>query len=508
MKKSIYSLFIIAGALFVSCDDYLDENPDNRTTIDSADKVTKILVSAYSETLPILVLEQMSDNVTDRGSAYDWYNNNCADAYKFNEEFSSTSTDSPYEIWENTYAAIAAANTALEAIDELEAEGADDDMSAQKGEALLCRAYGHFTLCNVFCQAYNPQSSDTDLGIPYMKEVETSAINSYDRGTVAEVYENIAADLEEGLPLINDNLYTTPKYHFNKAAAYAFASQFYLYYGDYERAVECATTAIGKDPTSKLRDYSNWKSNTSSSEYTADWVDSDQTTNFLLHGCYSLAFRMLRSRAALTYALQYETMRSQGPWGSSSALVFGSTVYYYSTGATPAYFFPKQGEYFVYTNETAGIGYAHIVNVMFSTEKTLLNRAEAYTMLGEYDLAAADLSYFYVGSAYTSGTVSACSAEEIVSFYEDASDLYKKTISPRFTVEAGTQENMIHACLHARRVLTVHEGTRTLDLKRYGIAYTHELENDANIEITPFDPRLAVQIPSLVIEAGMEANPR
>ena len=38
------------------------------------------------------------------------------------------------------------------------------------------------------------------------------------------------ADLEEGLPLIDDNIYLRVKYHFNKKAAYAFAARFYLYY--------------------------------------------------------------------------------------------------------------------------------------------------------------------------------------------------------------------------------------------------------------------------------------
>ena len=67
-----------------------------------------------------------------------------------------------------------------------------------------------------------------DRGIPYIKEPETSVNPQYSRGTVAEVYQNIAADLEEGLPLIDDNIYSRVKYHFNKKAAYAFAARFYL----------------------------------------------------------------------------------------------------------------------------------------------------------------------------------------------------------------------------------------------------------------------------------------
>ena len=107
--------------------------------------------------------------------------------------------------------------------------GNPQSLSAQRGEALLCRAYNHFVLATTFCKAYST-NADKDLGIPYIKEPETSVNPQYSRGTVAEVYQNIAADLEEGLPLIDDNIYSRVKYHFNKKAAYAFAARFYLYY--------------------------------------------------------------------------------------------------------------------------------------------------------------------------------------------------------------------------------------------------------------------------------------
>lgn len=177
----------------------------------------------------------------------------------------------------------------------------------------------------------------------------------------------------------------------------------------------------------------------------------------------------------------------------------------YYSGATPSYIFPKQMEYFVYTDEVQGIGECHILNVRYSADRTVLDRAEAYTLLGQYDEAAADLSSFYIASE---GTSASLDAETISSWYEEADETYKKPIAPRFTVSAGMQENLIHACLHARSILTLHEGTRLLDLKRYGIAYTHEVDGEASIEIQPYDPRLAVQIPNLAIEAGMEPNPR
>jgi hypothetical protein len=62
--------------------------------------------------------------------------------------------------------------------------------------------------------------------------------------------------------------------------------------------------------------------------------------------------------------------------------------------------------------------------------------------------------------------------------------------------------------LHARRIAAAQEGTRLQDLKRYGIAYTHVCDGATNIEIEPYDKRLAIQIPGNVASAGMTENPR
>ena len=50
--------------------------------------------------------------------------------------------------------------------------------AAQRGEALICRAYNHFVLATTFCKAYGT-NADKDLGIPYIKEPETSVNPQY-----------------------------------------------------------------------------------------------------------------------------------------------------------------------------------------------------------------------------------------------------------------------------------------------------------------------------------------
>ena len=60
----------IAGAVLlssVSCSKFLDELPDNRAELDTADKIYKLLVSAYADRTYVRMCELASDNVDDQG---------------------------------------------------------------------------------------------------------------------------------------------------------------------------------------------------------------------------------------------------------------------------------------------------------------------------------------------------------------------------------------------------------------------------------------------------------
>ena len=234
-----------------SCDDFLDTLPDNRTDLDTPEKITKILVSAYPTANWNLITEYYSDNTDDNSDRYQMYDRLSEEIYLW-KDTRETGDDSPLTLWNSCYSAVASANQALQAIERL---GGGENLQAQRGEALLCRAYGHFMLSYVFCNAWTESGKDTDMGIPYSTEPETTVRPQYDRETIGKTYEHIAADLEEGLPLIDDNNYDVPKYHFNRKAAYAFAARFYLYYGKYDKAIECANVVLGEDPSLVLRDW-------------------------------------------------------------------------------------------------------------------------------------------------------------------------------------------------------------------------------------------------------------
>ena len=118
-----------------SCDDFLDTLPDNRTDLDTPEKITKILVSAYPTANWNLITEYYSDNTDDNSDRYQMYDRLSEEIYKW-EDTRETGDDSPLTLWNTCYSAVAAANQALQAIDRL---GNGEDLQAQRGEALLCR---------------------------------------------------------------------------------------------------------------------------------------------------------------------------------------------------------------------------------------------------------------------------------------------------------------------------------------------------------------------------------
>ncbi|WP_288734875.1 RagB/SusD family nutrient uptake outer membrane protein [uncultured Phocaeicola sp.] len=511
MKTKKNLLYICAAATAIcglaSCNDFLDTMPDKRTEIDTPEKVRDILVSAYPNYTSMPLFEYMSDNYDDNGDGYNYSDNIVSEAYHW-EDIIETDQDSPSGIWRQTYAAIAAANQALVAIEEM---GNPEECMPYKGEALLCRAYGHFALANVFCMAYNEATASENLGIPYITAPETTVGITYDRGTLQEVYEKIDADIEAALPLIEGINFDVPAYHFNEKAAYAFAARFNLFYGkDYDKVINYATQAIGEDPTSVLRDLNGYDKFTNQEEWGRGYVSQDEPANLLLTTNYSRYPRLYNQR----YAITRDLMNASLVWslfpGNVQLPVY--RVVFQTNYVT--YFVPKIIEFFEITNPVAQTGYIHIVLPIFTTDETLLCRAEAHILKKEYDAAATDLSYWYQKKG-----IEAHTAAEIIEFYDEPSgnndETHRCDPANRTPLNTGVtydhdQTCMLYAVLHARRVETIHEGHRWPDIKRYGLTVTHNIHNGEPIALEANDLRKAIQIPEEVLSApgNMTPNPR
>lgn len=532
IKNIIYkgSLMLASVAILASCSDQLDTLPDNRTTLDTPKKIAGLLVTAYPDRTPTLFNEWMSDN-TDYMGAQNSQGNRGGDQYFFWQEQTEGGNDSPEMVWMLYYEGVYKANEALAAIEE-QGGPKNDILRNSKGEALLIRAYDHFILANEFCRPYNGKTSTKDAGLYYATGIAdfSAAAEQSNRGTVADVYAKIAADIEAGIPLLNDT-YEVPKYHFNKQAAYAFATRFYLYYEKWEKAKEYADKLLGSNPAASLRDYRALQAMPLSKSEQAvkiaeAYCSASADCNLLVQTSVSnagmaLAPWLTSKRYTLTnYLSETELFQSNNIWGTSSNLIW--KPFTVNSGESNFALLMKLPREFEIRNTTTGSGYLRTLNVDFTMDEALLNRAEAEIMLGQNDAACADMTIWMKNFFNTNVTLTPTSVQTyfktVPYAYADAAKMvpsFKKHISPRFAIDAegSVQESLLQCLLNFRRIETVHQGMRWMDIRRYNIEIPRRLigangKPSQNLDwLEKDDPRQVVQIPQSIREAGVAGNP-
>lgn len=497
MKRIVY---ILSAALVInlltSCDDFLDKVPDNRTELNSVDAVAELLTSAYASASYMQFCESMSDNAGDKGSGAAFVQEN-EEAYFWSEQFTSSFQDTPEYYWNSSYEAIAAANQALKAIEEL---GSPDDALPYKGEALVARAYAHFMLVNLFAKTYNPETASNDLGIPYISVPEDVVIKEYYRETVAKVYELIRKDLEMGLKLIQDQAYEVPKYHFNVAAANTFASRFYLYIGEWENAIICANKVLSNDPSKQMRDWNHEYADYTYYELRARYTHSEESANLLLAGQVSWWGRQLASaRYSLSGDKRDEILATNITGGRWAYKLYGSNELYLNI--------PKLEEHFKYSSINATTGRGYIMSPLFTIEEALLNRAEALAMHNKFDESVNDLNTYLSKRITNFAPEHLLTIDRINTWYSDKGD----DLNPFYSFTAE-QLPMVKCVTDFRRTEYIHEGMRWFDVRRFRLPVEHNIKNtigeDDVVVLQPEDLKKECQIPQLAIEFGLKANPR
>lgn len=521
-RKSLYILLLTVLGLS-SCN-FLDKNPDSRTEIDSKKKVRLLLVNAYDAPNYGPLGEFSSDNVIDNNTPDDQgfvnkkqpFNQGYNQVFGWEDVTAFSQQDSPYYIWQLCYRNIAVANQALAAIEKLEANG--EDMSAERGEALICRAYNHFILVNIFAQAYkDDELSKNDLGIHYMTEAETTVSPQYDRGNVAEVYRLIQEDLEAGLPLVSDDYYSVPKYHFNVKAAHAFAARFYLFKRDYDKVIEHANRVLGitaAEAAPLMFDAENCKGLGNGELELHAWIDAASQSNLLIQTTNSFAMysytpdycRYTFNRNTLEYTVGRYSGGSAFAWSGNFP---GASLWHYN--ANFGAFFSKLIELFEYTDKVAGIGWPKSIRREFTTGETLLCRAEAKIMKGDLAGAVADMNVWTKGylctKELTASGIKATFTKNYKNIYMTP-ELHNADMSPAWTISEDKLP-YVWCALYLRRIETLHDGMRWFDVKRYGIEITHEIGYPVvTKKLVWNDDRRAIQLPQEAVMAGQTPNPR
>ena len=525
-QRFLFISLAVAGLCFVSCDKFLDVMPDNRTEIDSKEKVRAIITSAYPDVDYLLLSEFMSDNVDDFGPNNPNTDRFVDQVYHW-QVITEEDNAGPEELWGGSYIAIAGANQAIQAINDM--GGAEKTgMQAEMAEALLCRAYNHFILVNMFAKSYNSKTPGEDMGITYMQSSETTLNPKYDRNTVKEVYELIDKDLQAALPYVSDAYYTVPKYHFNQKAAYSFATRFYLFYEKWDEAIKYANLALGSQPAPMLRDWKYVASMTQDEDVVMNhYIDATLNANVMLvtakslfGACFDGRYSVYSKYAHGNYLATYEDgIALASLFGMTNTAFFYSGMKVYKATNHDKTIFWKIPYLFEFTDPVAQIGYYRTVYPAFWAEETLLNRAEARILQGKYDDAAKDINLWIHNTTVSTKTFT---VSNIVSFYNGVNyaewnkPTVKKHLNPYFAIgkEGETKEAMLQCVVGIRRIETMAQGMRWFDIKRYGIEIDRRIMNDngnaslRSDHLAKDDLRRAMQLPLKVTDAGLAKNPR
>jgi len=485
-KITSYTNYLLLLVSLAGCKKFLEKSPDNRASLESPEQVAQLLGTAYPQGNYMAFCESISDNVADKN------NNGGLDLEVLNPFFfkdvTTNEQDSPEGYWNSCYAAIAAANQALEIC-----SNASDSASyaSVKGEALICRAYAHFMLVTLFSKIYDPATSDNDPGIPYVTTPEKVIFKNYDRKTVAYTYSMIEKDLTAGLPLLDDKRYTVQRYHFTRAAAYAFAARFYLFKQEYDKVLAYTNLVFPQSSNvgATLRPWNTTYLTLTYRELYARYATVTEPANLLLVETASLWGRnYYNQRYGMNAAKRTEILNNNVTGGD-----YAFTRQTYTVG-TDNYLLPKIDEYFVRLSVNATIGYPYVMIPLFTTEEVLFNRIEANIYLNNLNAAIADLNtYASTRIRFYDATTHNITAGKMETYYRTGDD----------------RINALLTMLDFKRAEYVQEGMRWFDLLRYRMPVTHMTEPDKKtFTLDADDKRRVFQIPESARLSGLALNPR
>jgi hypothetical protein len=548
MNTKKYILTAVISLLFCGCNDFLDKVPDNRTEIDSMDKIWRLLVNAYPQRTCAAIIEARCDGMTSYGTTFQ--GNQQDESFDFMRggfywmpHTPSEIDDSHERFWEAAYKAISYCNFALEAIEKYEDLLDPTQVKLARAEAKISRAYNHFMLLSLFANMFDLKNAATNPGVPYVVEPEEETFKQYDRETVAVTLQKIRQDLTSELGNIGSAAaYDQPKFRFTQESAYAFAARFCLFTGDYRGAIDYAnkifptastfTAAEGAnfDGSPKIYVANNDVAYQFAGNTLFDMVAFAQTgvdlyqpgvmfsnpenSSYLLSAeVETLAMRTFLGTLLTSYAYDLTTLSSvvsSNPTGGSWAV----TPLQFT--GDPTGFIVKYYEDMLLVNEAAGIGYVYNKINLFRLEEALLIRAEAQTMIGDFQAAIDDLNLYAQKkiSSYSYAT-HRLDKDKINNYYSGArfnNSFVENSFNEDRFVNSGNvdllQKKLIMAILDFRRAEFLFEGMRYFDVLRWNIPISHtRISDNMTRTLYPDDDNRILQLPASTQLAGLKPNP-
>ncbi|MCW2263109.1 MULTISPECIES: RagB/SusD family nutrient uptake outer membrane protein [Sphingobacterium] len=124
--------------------------------------------------------------------------------------------------------------------------GSVEQKEALRAEGKANRAWAFFMLCNYYGAPYSTTTASTALSIPLLTEADV-AKTSFQRASVADIYDHMVKDLSESIPYLPEN--PALRTRMSRAAAEALLAKVYLFMGKYEESLSSMDQALNNLPT-------------------------------------------------------------------------------------------------------------------------------------------------------------------------------------------------------------------------------------------------------------------
>lgn len=265
--------------------------------------------------------------------------------------------------------------------------------------------------------------------------------------------------------------------------------------------VMSSTEFLGDFPESRIRDYSGMMP-LDRNRRGQLYGNAGNQANLLVSGVRTLMDRTIYdSRFGGSNALWSDMLDARkNPFGRNyvyNTLAIGYQGY-------DIFGISKFFEYFVYSNQSAGIGQPYVNIPLLTIDETYLYRVEAYIIAGDLDKAAKMMGYFAKFSTvnFQANNENTVTSQSIISRVSDASEY-----QPYYTMNEN-QRKMTKYLANMRKIAFMHQGNRWFEIKRYNLPVTHRLVDGPSEVLEAKDLRKAVQIPRTAISFNLTPNPR
>lgn len=448
MKKYIVAL---AGMVFSlsSCSDFLTENSQNKSYIESYTDVDELLIGSgymkyqdYEGYYPYvhLMADEVQQNKTlllnvDPLNAankyfgyYTWQGN-------VDLSFDKLSSSPDNYTFNKLYEHINICNMALYEIDKQSGNttAEREAIIRIKGEAHFLRAAYYFVLVNLYGKPYQA-SSTTDLGIP-VKLSEMIEDVKFSRNTVAEVYALVLSDLSQAESFL-ENAAHKSVYRADINAVNLLQSRVCLYMCDYEKAQTYANKVIARKNT--LTDLNTFSGNV-----------------FLTDTSDELLFTMGK----------FANFNDLISWNYKG---FGVNESFYNSisdgDLRKSVFFNVFNESVWNEDPATGEWVESVVSIPMCKK--------FFDALGEYvDVNVSDNFSMRVSEAYLNlAEAAACQGENAIARGAINTLLQNRMASDSYTPVTAEGEELVTLIREQRRLELYKEGHRWFDLRRYAVA--------------------------------------